>query len=810
VNDPIIAGNAAHPAFSGIRRVNYWKAVLAALNKGLSNEGRGANGATDARFTFCTLRDDSVTIWYGFELRSSIADPVVWFRKPSGEFVLAEDEGALFPNDRITGTAWRTTDAFQLAANQPLPAFPWTAAEFTAAGRQQLFLCQFSIEKAKLQNFQALVLHLPGIDPRDPEGAEGPPVLELRVDNRAALRVPAGAGGAITAFVTAFDDFVFHVSAVPQPFSRFQFFVQDRRTGSAIGETILVRMYAVDAFGNLTNPPGGAITLTHNGTAGNAAGPVGVFLNGNPAGAAGINPVFGAAGDPPGLARIQFQGNSAETVRLSVTGQPGTVDIHVTPVGALASFGLEIRRPAGGASVVSSPPRAGEQLELVVRAIDAEGRLVTTFNDEITLSLTSGEMGSDGPPNRSGVHIKNADPAPFNAAAFRHRFTTTGATPDNGTHTFTFFNYTAGPLQFKATSGAIEGTSRDLDFRAGRVTQFSVDATSPQTLGNEFNVVVTALDAAGNRLEDFEGAVTLATVPGRGTAPVVGPPRVGVFIGSTSLAGDDTYTFVHTDGGVHNFPVTCHTAETVQFRATHTPAVGPPISSTGRNITIQAAGALARFRFERRGADRAGVRFELTVIVEDAAGHKLTGFGGNVTLSLVPGRGTAFSLGPPPTGVLFETAPGTAGNAHVYAAADNGAFMFLITPNTAETINIRATSGAITTDTGDIPIEGGVFDHFTVVPAGGARRNVPFNVIVTARDVSNNVVPHFLGQVTLSVRVGAGAFAPIAGATHAFADADRGQFTFSVTLTTNGANHVIQASDGNITNQPSAPFNVAP
>jgi hypothetical protein len=812
VNDPIIAGNAAHPAFTNIRRVNYWKAVLATLNKGLSNEGRGANGATDGHFTFCTLRDDSATIWYGFELRSWIPDAVVWFRKPSGELVLAQDAGALFPNDRITGTTWRTTDAFQLAPNQPLPAFPWLAGEFTAAGRQQLFLCQISIEKTKLQKFQSIVLHLPGIDPRDPDGAEGPPVVELRVDNRNALRVPGAAGGAIQAFVTAFDDFVFHVSATPQPFNRFQFFVENNRSGSAVGETLSIRIFAVDAFGNMTRPPAGALTLSHNGTAGTAAPAAGVFINGAAAPQAGTALAFGAGTDPASMARIQFRGETAETVTLSVAGHPGNVAIRVSAAGPVAAFHLDIRRPGAGASVVDTPPRTAEPLELVVRAVDADGRLASRFNGEVALSLVAGLLGSDGPPAKSGVHIKASEPAPFNAAAFRHRFTTSGAAPDNGEHVFRFFNYTPGAVRFKATSGAIEGVSRDVEFRGGAVARFQVDVPSPQTVGNEFGVTVTALDNFGNRIADFEGAVTLATTPGKGSAPVLGPPRTGVHIGNTAFAGDDTHVFSHEEGGDHTFPVTCHTVETVQFQASHTPpAGGAAITGTSRDVAVQAAGALARFRFERRGADRAGMRFELRVIAEDAAGKRLSGFTGNVALTLT--RGTAFAAAAPPAparGVLFETAVGTPGAAHAYVAADEGAFTFFVTPHTAETINIRATSGAITADTGDIVIEGGVFDHFRVAPAPGARRNVPFNVVVTALDQFNNVSPHFLGRVTLNVAQGAGAFTPIPGAVHVFVDGDNSTFTFSVTLTTSGANHIIQATDGNVIQLISPSFNVAP
>jgi hypothetical protein len=87
---------------------------------------------------------------------------------------------------------------------------------------------------------------------------------------------------------------------------------------------------------------------------------------------------------------------------------------------------------------------------------------------------------------------------------------------------------------------------------------------------------------------------------------------------------------------------------------------------------------------------------------------------------------------------------------------------------------------------------------------------VPFNVVVTAQDVSNNVAPHFLGSVSLQVSVGGGAFVVIPGQTHVFVDGDNGQFTFNVTLTTSGPGHVIRATDGNVANQASAPFNVAP
>src|SRR5262249_13242317 len=101
VNDPTVGGNAAHPAFSNIRRTHFWKAVLAAVNGGLSSEGRTNSGGKDNFFTKCDLKDDAATTWYGFELRTLFPDAVVWLRKPGGELVEASDAGALFPNNRI-------------------------------------------------------------------------------------------------------------------------------------------------------------------------------------------------------------------------------------------------------------------------------------------------------------------------------------------------------------------------------------------------------------------------------------------------------------------------------------------------------------------------------------------------------------------------------------------------------------------------------------------------------------------------------------------------------------------------------------
>jgi hypothetical protein len=345
---------------------------------------------------------------------------------------------------------------------------------------------------------------------------------------------------------------------------------------------------------------------------------------------------------------------------------------------------------------------------------------------------------------------------------------------------------------------------------AGPVASFAVQTNTPQTAGHRFELSLTALDAHQNRVEQFAGAVLITRL--QGTAPVAAPPD-GVFIGNTAQGTDDTASFTQADGGVRRMAVTAWRAENVQFRATHNPpAGGPAVTGDSSVIAVQAAGALHHFRLEVEGAARAGNRFNLRVTAEDASNARLTGFAGNVQIA-VP-TGTPFAAAAPPNparGVLIETAPGVAGNAHAFAAADAGTFTFLVTPFTAEQIALSATSGAITSNTAPIVITAGLFTRFRIQPAPGPHAGVPFNVVISARDAFNNVLRDFLGQVSLTLDPGTGVFAavPAPGGQHSFAVVDNGSHTFVLTTAANGAAFRVSASDGNVQTN-SAPFNVLP
>ena len=96
-------------------------------------------------------------------------------------------------------------------------------------------------------------------------------------------------------------------------------------------------------------------------------------------------------------------------------------------------------------------------------------------------------------------------------------------------------------------------------------------------MGVAFQVTVTAEDEWENTKTDFTGQVDLTQVGG--TAGGDGPP-VGVHIINTATNADDHYTYTGGDSGVHNYPVTAYTAETIT-KFTATAVVGGKTGDSG-------------------------------------------------------------------------------------------------------------------------------------------------------------------------------------------------------------------------------------
>jgi hypothetical protein len=74
------------------------------------------------------------------------------------------------------------------------------------------------------------------------------------------------------------------------------------------------------------------------------------------------------------------------------------------------------------------------------------------------------------------------------------------------------------------------------------------------------NVTVTAEDAWENTKDDYVGEVSLTQNGGTAGSE---NPNSGVHINNTATLDDDSHSFLAADNGVHDFPVTCYTAETI-------------------------------------------------------------------------------------------------------------------------------------------------------------------------------------------------------------------------------------------------------
>jgi len=769
--------------YNNIRRVHYWKAVLAALNQGLSSEGRGVDGAPDPFFQFCTLRGHANTQWYGFEFRSEVPGAFIWVRNVAGaRYQLAQDGGSMLPGGATIAAAWISSSNYQLAPSQPLPNFPWTQVALTGFGLTPQYLCQLSFHKRRLELFDAIEVHLPDTDANS---AVAPPLLSIPLTNFATLRTPTtqAINTVIRTFIDDFDDFVFHCRDNPKAITALKLYCAKGSNDVAVGEAVNILIYGVDQFGFLVinMPAAPAPVISHNGTPGQLAPVRGVFLNGLPAPAAGVPYVFGTVVAKPFMASVPFTGHREEVVIVTAVdgaGRSGTLTLNVRNTGALATFELTIRR-RGGARLYNNPPHTGDPLEVEVVANDVHGLVKTNFAGQVTLSVIQGQKGTVA-GGRRGVHVKNLDADPFTEAAFSHRFNGV----DRGVHVFNLIDYTAGPLQLKATVGAISGLSDEVQVLAGALTRFQFDVPATETAGDRFRVMVTAQDSNGDRIEDFVGTVTLTLNPGTAAATAGDGTRSGVFFDSP------THAYELPDSGRFAFEVACYTAEVVNFVAT-----SGAISTTSSAVTIQPGGALHHFRFEIEGGTRAGHTIRVKVRPEDVNNEGLTSFAGVVTLNLT--SGTIFAAAVPNRGVRIETSPGVIGNNHTYVSGDNGEFTFLVTAFTAEAVRLTAASGAISTPSPVLNLTADVISNFLLVVGAIAAGGPIASVTVTARDAFNNTSRNFMGTVTVNLRQGAVAFAQ--AAQYTFTPADAGVHAFNavpITPAQRGANLFVQVTDG--------------
>jgi hypothetical protein len=333
---------------------------------------------------------------------------------------------------------------------------------------------------------------------------------------------------------------------------------------------------------------------------------------------------------------------------------------------------------------VTSSQTAGAAFNVTVTAQDMANNTVADFCGTVTLTQTGGTAGGDGPP-KVGVHIKNT------AVNTDDSYTFVAA--ENGVHTFSVTAYTAETItKFTASSGGKSGDSGAVDVKFGALDHFKVESASPQTAGTAFNVTVTAQDAWNNTKTDFVGATALTQTGG--TAGGDGPPKVGVHIINTAVNTDDSYTFVAADNGVHAFPLTAYTAETI---TKFTAASGGKSGDSGAVVVNR----LHHFKVDVASPQTAGGAFNVTVTAQDWANNTVADFCGSVTLTQA--GGTAGGDGPPKVGVHIKNTAVNTDDNYTFVVGDNGVHAFSVTAYTAETITkFTASSGGKSGDSGAV------------------------------------------------------------------------------------------------------------
>ncbi len=778
---------------AGFRRINFWKAVLCALNEGIPSEAVYKGNPATGHFTSLTAKTSANTKWYGFEIRIPLFEASVWLQKSDGSWVRLEDPGATLPDNRKIGLAWRAVQPLRVPAtnaNAGYRGFVLPAVQPTAIS---LWLCQFSIKHDELTKYSKLAVFEKEVDPGYQSNPPASQIDLTLIDN---MRSPKNISAAqrtanisldqIASHVEEFSYFVFHLNVAPAPFKEFKFV---NSAAANAGEEIDVFIYAIDTLNNIKLDYNNNIDITHNGFAGavlpafkgGGTSNKGVFINGNPA-AAPVNVAM--AGGKVGIKLSNFNN---QKFHLNVddnnghNGQSG--DIQIARPGAVNSLKIELAFFNNADDPLQRNPWVAEQLKVTLKVLDTAGRVKTDYTGKVKLTVIEGETGWDEPggnsPYKGGVHVANSVLAPFNANLFEHQF----AAGDKGTFDFPVFVYTSGNTKFGAqiVDTSIKTESQRINIVANGVDNLKLDYPQNTTTGNTFNLAVSVRDKYNNVIIDYSDKVTLSLIAGTAGA-AAGNVKSGVFFTSTSGEGTYEHTFRGQDKGVWNFPVTAYTAEVIQIRAS-----APPVNSDTNNITVNGPGALSKFRFEINKNQTKGVRYRVIVSALDANDQVINNANNQATLCLVkgtPGDGSGSK------GTDIHNTP------HVYTASDRGSFAFEATSYTPEEIKLRAFSGAVSTDSDIVNIGGyrPLNDFQWVVQTNTTTGNT-CSATIRAVDINKQIITDFNKKVKISLAAGMGTpyssilgrrkrGVKIGGASHTFDSDDEGQYTFSVTAYT--------------------------
>jgi hypothetical protein len=450
---------------------------------------------------------------------------------------------------------------------------------------------------------------------------------------------------------------------------------------------------------------------------------VATSFNGNVVVAIGTNPAGGALAGTVTQAAVAGV-TTFSTLRINNVGVGYTLTATAgLPGGAAGSAAFDILASTATQLVftvhpkttIAGDPITGTLADVEVTARDASGQTATSFDgpgNDVTLDIAPG-TGTPGASLGGTVTVQAANGvAVFSAinidlagTNYKLRATGTGI-PTPATSGF-----------FSITPGAAD----HLEFKVQPSNATALAAITPQ-------VEVKAVDALGNVATSYTSGVTVSI----GTNPSGG-----------TLSGTTLKAAV---AGVASFNDLSIDLSGVGYTLDASDGALPTIGSGAFDITPAASSRLVFTTQPSAATAGQSIVPAVVLTAQDAVGTTLTGFTGNVTVSITAG-----------TGVNGATLSGTATVAAVSGVAT---FSNLSIDKKGSGYRLSATASGLAGATSNtFVINGGTATRldFTTDPVTTtAGQTITPAVVVNARDNFGNVDANFTGNVTLAISTNPG------------------------------------------------------
>ena len=325
------------------------------------------------------------------------------------------------------------------------------------------------------------------------------------------------------------------------------------------------------------------------------------------------------------------------------------------------------------------------------------------------------------------------------------------------------FNVIPGPLHH------FEVTSNDPDPATGEYRP-----VGPQTAGCVFNpgahpenaLRVTAVDQWGNTVTTYTGTIHFTSTDGAAVLPA-------------------DYTFVAGDNGTQTFG----SAIIMNTPGIHTITVydvsNPGVSGTSEPFSV-ASPVLDHFDFDPIGPQTINNSFNVTIYAKDSNGYIISAYDNNDTWGVM-GVATcdtilSASSGNINGGATYTTPTFTLGKITVSVILD--------TPSPNMKIKAEKPAFSVSSLSDPFTCASNVLHHFQFETIPNQTAGIPFQITITARDITGSLITIWNGVANLSASTGLGTITPTS--TTAFTD---GRWTGTITLNTPNPSVQIFAED---------------